>query len=182
VHAGPNGGAQLQVYPAPKQSPGNFSLVSIGPAATGPGTFANWIDYGPSQSDIQYLLSSQLMPVSITNGQQWPAGPGLADTLVNDFSTIVGQPNLIPVFKPVSTSPYQAASNTGSNSTYDIVGFVSVQVSEVSGNGSKLNLSLQPMGLLDPTATTLNLKPAGTTTSSSFSTSLTTFAPPKLTN
>jgi hypothetical protein len=106
----------------------------------------------------------------------------MTDTLAANFADALNIPNIIPLFVPVSINPYQAANNTGQNSTYNIVGFASVIVSEVSGNGNNLNLSLQPCAVSDPSAVITNGAPAGTQNSSVTGDTLTTFMAPKLTN
>ena len=68
------------------------------------------------------------------------------------LAAIIGQPRLLPLFKPASTSPYQAASGNGSNTTYSIVGFAGVTVTSVSGAGVNLSICVQPCSVLDPTA------------------------------
>jgi Flp pilus assembly protein TadG len=179
-YSGPNGAYQLQVYPVPKQSPGNFSLVDLGPPVTDTPDFRNWIENGMSPSDIQYLISTGQVPVSLSAPQLWTVGPGLTDTLTSNFADVVNVPNFIPLFQPVSTNPYQAAGLSGSNSLFSVVGFASIIVSQVSGNGSNLNLSIQPAAVADAAMVIPNPKPAGTQ-DSTFGTSLTTFAAPKLT-
>jgi hypothetical protein len=78
----------------------------------------------------------------------------------------MGKPNLIPLFQPVSVSPYQAASGNGSNTTYSIIGFVSVTISQAEAN-------------IDATSVIPVTTPAGTG-QSSFGTSPTTFVSAKL--
>jgi hypothetical protein len=181
-HAGPNGAWQIQVYPIPHSSPGNFSLVDIGPPANDSGAFRAWTDTGMAPSDIDYLLSTGQLPVSPSAPEMWKSGPGMTDTLVNNFGTVLNVPNLIPLFLPESTSPYQAAYNSGQNSTYNVIGFAAVIVSQCSGNGGNLTLSIQPAGLSDPSFVLPNPTPAGTTPSSVTNTSPTTFTAPKLTS
>ncbi len=182
IHPGPNGAPQIQIYPVPKSTSGNFSLLCIGPPDKNSPTFRTWIDYGMSSSDETYLQTNSLLPVSISSPKQWAGGPGLTDTLVSNFADALGKSNLIPLFKPVSTTPYQAASGTGQNSTFAIVGFASVQVSQCGGDGSNLVLAIQPMAIYDPTAVINKVTPAGTQNSANFSTPLTTFVAPKLSN
>jgi len=162
TYTGSNGKPQLQVYPDPGNAPGQFGLLSIGPPATDTPTFSTWIDNGPSSSDIQYLLNNKLAPVSLTSPESWSGGPGMKSTLQSDFASRIGQPALIPLFMPVSTNPYQAASGNGSNATYSIVGFAPVTISEADGRGSNMNISVQPMAANDSTAV-WTWAPAGTT-------------------
>jgi hypothetical protein len=107
---------------------------------------------------------------------------------------------LIPIFKAaqypnssaslLSTllggSSYVAASGTGQGATYNVVGFVGITVSYANGSGNSMNISIQPMAVVDPTAVIQSLQPAGTQTSPltpsvTSSTSITTFGSAKLT-
>ena len=81
---------------------------------------------------------------------------------------------------------YLAASGSGQNATYAIVGFVGVVISDASGNGSNMNISVQPTAIIDPTAVLQTAMPAGTqssplTPSVNASTTITTFTSAKLT-
>lgn len=177
VHNNANGAPEMQIYPAPKNAPGNFGLLSIGAPATSDPAFSSWIVNGPTPTDLTYLNSNN-MPVSPTSPMPWTGGPGLKSNLVSDFASIMGQPRLIPLFQPVSTSPYQAASGNGSNTTYNIVGFVGVTITVASGSGSNMVVSVQSASVYDPTAIfdTSSIAPAG-----SISTTDTTFVGVKLT-
>ena len=85
---------------------------------------------------------------------------------------------LIPVFQPVSTSPYQAASGNGSHTSYAVVGFVGVTIAQADGSGSNMNISVQPVATLDPT---LTYDPSTVVPAGEGSSGTTTFAVPKLT-
>jgi hypothetical protein len=176
VHTGGNGQPQLQIYPSPGNAPGNFGLLSAGPPSSSQPTFANWIVYGPSSSDLAYLQANN-MPVSATSPMPWTGGPGLKSSLDSNFESIEGQGRLMPIFQPVTTSPYQAANGTGSSATYNIIGFVGVTISHVNGDGSNMSIYVQPAAVVDPTAiyTSGSLTPAGEGSSTT-----TTFAVPKL--
>lgn len=145
THLGPNGQPQLQVYPS---ASGNFGLLSTGAAASSTPSFRSWIDNGDSPSDMQYLQNNNLMPVSPSSPKAWSDGPGMKSTLQSNFAGIMGQPRLIPVFQPVSSSPYQGENNNG---TYNIVGFVAITVTEASGKGKNMNISVQAATATDPT-------------------------------
>jgi hypothetical protein len=152
IHSDANGTATIHIYPSPKQSPGNFGLLCIGPWTNADPTYKNWILNGPSASDLQYLASNGFFPVSLSTPKAWKGTPGLRSTLTSSFSAIIGQPRLLPLFQPKSTTPYQAASGNGSNTTYSIVGFAGVTVTSVSGQGSNMDITVQPCSVLDPTA------------------------------
>jgi hypothetical protein len=161
TYYGSNSKPQLQVYPDPGNAPGQFGLLDIGPPANDVPAFRTWIDNAPASSDIQYLLDNTLLPVSLSAPAQWKGGPGMKSTLQTDFASQIGKPNLIPLFKPVSTNPYQAATGNGSNTYYSIVGFAMVSISQADGHGSNMNISVQPMTVNDPTAV-WTWAPAGT--------------------
>ncbi len=152
VHTDASGTPQIQVYPSPHEAPGNFGLLCIGPWTNATPDYRNWIRNGPSSSDLQSLMNSGRYPVSEQSPKAWKGTPGLRNTLRSDFTAIIGQPRLLPLFKPASTTPYQAASGAGSNATYNIVGFVGVSVTSVTGNGNDLNITVQPCSVMDPTA------------------------------
>jgi hypothetical protein len=182
VTTGPNGNPQLQVYPFATNTPGSFGLLDLGPPATNTPAFRAWIDSGATPNDINYLLSNNLLPVSITAPQSWTVGPGLKSTLLSNFQSQIGVPNLIPLFQPVTPLPnYVAASGTGSNATYSIVGFVGVTISQAEGSGGGMNISVQSSAIVDPTAVILNASPARASQLTVFGTSQTTFVSAKLT-
>jgi len=195
-----NGSPELQVYPTTTNTPGSFGLIDTGPPQNNVPAFRNWIDDGQTPNDINYLLNNSLLPVSMNSPKSWKVGPGLKSTLTSDFQSQEWKPNLIPIFKAaqypdtssglLSTllggSSYVAASGTGQGATYSIVGFVGVTVSYANGSGNTMNISIQPMAVVDPTAVIQNLQPAGTQTSPltpavSTPTTITTFGSAKLT-
>ena len=185
THYAANGLPQLHIYPCPGNAPGNFGLLDVGPPANNVPAFRNWIDDGQTPNDIQYLLNNQLLPVSPSAPESWKAGPGMKSTLVTDFQSVMGQPNLIPLFVPVNDGtngqPYQAASGQGSNTYYQIIGFVGVKVSQADGSGSSMDISIQPTSVIDPTAMIPNPQPARPSQTTYFGTTQTTFISAKLT-
>jgi Flp pilus assembly protein TadG len=179
VHIGANGLPQLKVYPTPANAPGNFGLLSIGEPSSATPSYRNWIGYGPSPADMQYLNDNNLVPVSASSPQPWVAGPGMKSTLEGDFAGVANLPRLMPLFQPVSTSPYQAAASQGSNAYYNIVGFAGVKITEATGNGNNMNISVQPAAEADATVNydPTKVVPAG---EGSAATTTTTFILPKL--
>lgn len=153
VHPGTNGIPQIQVYPSPQNSPGNFGLLCIGPDTNAVPDFRDWILDGPTANDLQWLIETNKLPVALNQPRPWKGTPGLRNTLRSDFEDIIGQPRMLPLFEPIQLSPsYQAAGGQGSNTFYNIVGFVGVKVTSVTGNGSNLNITVQPCDIVDPTA------------------------------
>lgn len=149
VLTGPNGKLELQVYPDSSQF-GSFGLVSIGPPANNVPSYRSWIDNGASPSDLSYLNNNGFLPISQSSPQYWPAGPGMKSTLQSDFASIIGQPRLVPL--------YDGTLATGNG--YPIIGFAGVTISEATGRGSNMNISVQPTVVNDPTA--VGGVPAGT--------------------
>lgn len=174
IYNGPNGNPQLQVYPFATNTPGSFGLLDVGQPSNSTPAFRNWIDDGSTPNDISYLLNNNLLPVSPSAPEPWKCGPGLKSTLLSNFQSQIGAPNLIPLFTPVSTSPYVAASGNGQNATYAIIGFVGVTISQATGDGNNnMNISIQPAAIVDPTLVINNASPARASQSTMFSTSQT---------
>jgi Flp pilus assembly protein TadG len=188
--AGPSNALQLQVYPFDTNTPGSFGLVDVGAPANNVPAFRQWIDSGQTPNDITYLLSNNLLPVSLSNPEPWKVGPGMKSTLQTNFASVMGQPNLIPLFMPVTpndlaaTSPgdnYVAAAAQGQNATYAIIGFAGVTVTQADGRGNSMNISIQPMSIVDPTTIIGNAKPAQGNVLTQFGTFQTTFTSAKIT-
>ena len=179
VYADDTGTPEIKIYPSPQQAPGNFGLLCIGTPTNATPDFQNWILNGPCVADLQSLASSDAFPVSQESPRPWKGTPGLRSTLRSDFAAIIGQPRLLPLFQPASTTPYQAASGAGSNASYNIVGFVGVMVTKVTGSGGNLDITVQPCSVLDPTAVfdPATIVPAGAEPSSQLKTF--TFVSPK---
>jgi hypothetical protein len=188
TYLGPNGQPQLKVYPDFKDAPGAFGLLDVGVPANNSPAFRSWIDSGETPNDIKYLLTNNLLPVTLNATKQWKCGPGLTSTLLANFQSVQGVPNLLPLFKPVvaynpaSPGTYQPATGNGQNTTFAICGFVGVNVSQADGTGNaNMTISVQPMATLDPTALISNPLPATGTNLTQFGTPITTFVPAKLT-
>lgn len=184
-----NGNPQLQVYPFATNTPGSFGLIDTGIPSNNSPAFRNWIDNGSTPNDINYLLSNSLLPVSPSAPEPWKVGPGLKSTLLSNFQSQMGVPNLIPLFVPVSPAPgssgpgnnYVAASGTGQGATYAVIGFVGVAITQADGNGNNMVIAVQPTAIVDPTEVILNPSPARATQQTIFGTPQTTFVSAKLT-
>lgn len=147
-----SGSPQIKVYPSPQNSPGNFGLLCIGPWTNAQPEYSDWILNGPTSADLQTLINAGSFPVSLTAPKPWKGSPGLKSSLLPDFIAIKNQPRLLPLFKPAATNPYQAASGSGSNTTYNIVGFVGVRVSQATGHGTNMTICVEPCDVIDATA------------------------------
>jgi hypothetical protein len=130
----------------------------------------------------------------VSNPKNWKCGPGLTSTLQSNFYSQMGVPNLIPLFMPASapagmqaqsTGSYVAATGSGQNATYAVVGFAGVTITQADGSGGGMNISIQPCAVVDPTAFIQSPRPAGTQVSQFGSTinnpMITTFISAKLT-
>ncbi len=187
-----NGLPELLIYPDKWQTdpnqPGSFGLVDTGVPSNNVPAFRAWITTGTTPNDINYLVTNGLVPVSPTAPEPWKVGPGLKSTLVPSFQSVEGEPNLIPIFVPVKpytgTSTYQPTTGVGQNATYAIIGFVGVAVTNATGSGNSINISIQPTASIDPVGFIPTPQPGGTS-SNNVSTSQvtvpqTTFTSPKL--
>lgn len=190
VTTGSNGNPQLQVYPFATGTPGSFGLIDTGVPSNNAPAFRNWIDTGSTPNDISYLLNNSLLPVSPSAPEPWKVGPGMTSTLLSNFQSQMGVPNLIPLFVPVipvpgSSNPgdnYTAANYQGQNATYAVVGFVGVTITQADGSGkANMTISVQPTAIVDPTEVILNPSPARASQLTIFGTSQTTFVSAKLT-
>jgi Flp pilus assembly protein TadG len=152
IHQSSNGAPQIQIYPTPHTCPGNFGMLCIGPWTNSDNQYSDWVLDGPTSSDIQCLIDNGFFPVSEETPKKWKGSPGLRSALSSDFEEIIGQPRLLPLFKPRNQSPYQAAYGVGANAGYDIVGFVGVTVSQVTGQGGNLSISVTPCNVIDASA------------------------------
>jgi hypothetical protein len=74
-----------------------------------------------------------------------------------------------------------AATGSGQNATYAIVGFVGVTITQATSSGSNMNISIQPSAIVDPTAAFSTISPARASQLTQFGTSQTTFVSAKLT-
>jgi hypothetical protein len=167
--------------------------MDVGPPQNNVPAFRNWIDFGDTPNDINYLRNNGLLPVSISLPKSWKVGPGLKSTLQPDFYSQMGVANLIPLVMPasapaawgwqaLSSGTYTMGSGTGQNAVYAVVGFVGVTISQADARGTNMDISIQPYAFVDPTALIPNAKPVGTQTSQfSSSTIITTFISAKLT-
>ncbi|HEY7314196.1 MAG TPA: pilus assembly protein TadG-related protein [Gemmataceae bacterium] len=167
IHTASNGNPQLQVYPTTTNTPGSFGLIDVGVPSNNAPAFRNWIDDGQTPNDISYLMNNNLVPVAPAAPEPWKVGPGLKSTLLTNFQDQMGKSNLIPLFAPSNmgsngwgSSGYVAATGTGQNATYAVVGFVGVKISEATGSGNNMNISIQPSSIVDPTLTVPNAQPA----------------------
>jgi hypothetical protein len=175
MHVAANGSPQLQVYPCDAtNTPPSFGLLDLGPPSKQTPAFQNWSNEGDTPNDINYLVNQSLVPVSTGNPKNWKCGPDLTGTLLNNFQSQMGVPNLIPLFDPAGTPC--------ANASYPIVGFVGVAISQADLSCGCMAISIQPSAIIDPTAVIPTAKPVGTQKSQfGPQTMITTFISAKLT-
>jgi hypothetical protein len=133
------------VYPD-KKMPGNFGLIRLDPTATpNEPNASRWILNGPTHQELSNFGPNGLQ-AAVDSPMDVPVGTGLKSSLVPDFEAIIGQPRVVPLF-----SKY---NGNGSKAKYTIVGFAGVTVVKATGRGSNIDISFQPVVVIDPTATT----------------------------
>ena len=172
-----NGIPYLQVYPIQGNNPGNFGQLSLNDSHVGDSTEVGWVNNGAAASDIQALQKANLIPLSkhSASAWDWQGDTGFKQSLVSAINGQAGNDYLLPLFTPYTPSPnYQAANGNGSNTFYNIVQFVGIQI--VTGPSNK-GVYVQPVANIVPSAVFLtgSIVPAGTTSSL-----VTTFTTPKL--
>jgi Flp pilus assembly protein TadG len=188
MHFAANGYPQLQVYPS-ANAPGSFGPLDVGPLQNNMPVFRTSSGGGQTPNDISYFINNNLVPVSVNSPKSWKAGQNVTSLPGIDYQGIMGQPYLIPLFRPVNPNfgpTYQAATlpqgdDDRTNPSYAIVGFVGINVSQADANGGSMTISIQPCAIVDPTAVSANPKAIGTQQSQFPGTIITTFTGPKLT-
>jgi hypothetical protein len=175
-----NGLPQIQIYPS-VSAPGNFGYISLNDSHVGANTLSNWINSGPSNSDISALSANGLIPVSASNNQwNWRGDTGFKASDVMAMNNQVGKTFIIPLFKPYNSSPtnYAAGTGQGANYFYNVVAFVGITI--MPAPNSNRQVIVQPA----PITTTTSIFASGSVAalSSSGNTSVTGLAPPRLTN
>ena len=176
-----NGYPAIQVYPSIK-SPGNFGLISMDGGHAGESYSSGWVTSGLSQSDINGLISNQLLPLSArANAWNWIGETGMKNSLVSTIESYAGTTFLMPLFTPYnngtpSASNYSAGTGQGANYYFNPVQWVGVTVVPAPSGG----VWVQPGAYLDPNIVFAGggPVPVGTAGASSFSV---VFAAPKLT-
>jgi hypothetical protein len=198
IHTATNGYPQLQVCPCPN-APGSFDGLDVGSTQNNVPIFKTGNSNGQTPNDIGYFLNNNLLPVSVNSPQNWRAVSDYTNAPSIDYQGIMGQPFLVPLFKPVIPSfgsNYQAVSSQGKKKddgdgddtnaipTYAVVGLVGIKVTQADAGGGSMTISIQPCAIVDPTAVIANpftAKPAGTQSSQFSGTIITTFTSAKLT-
>jgi Flp pilus assembly protein TadG len=191
IHTAANGDPELQVSPNPN-APGSFGSLDVGPTQNNVPVFRTSSANGQTPNDISYFLNNNLLPVSVGGSKNWRADPSFASNPPQiNYQGIIGQPYLIPLFKPVTPAlgtNYQAVSWQTQNNEkvpmYAVVGLVGITVLQADGSGSGMTISIQPCAMVDPTAviaSPFRVKPVGTQSSQFAGTIITTFTGAKLT-
>jgi Flp pilus assembly protein TadG len=194
-----NGLPELQVYPSVKDT-GNFGELSLDGSHTGSSDVKGWITNGMASSDVNALLTLNLIPLSShpANTWDWNGNTGMQADTVMAVNNYTNQVFVLPLFQAYNSgsasansngngnsgnsgsSSYQAGVGQGSNYYYDIVQFVTVKIMPVSDTNKQV--VVQSVGKLDPSfvySTSIKAVPAGVAASDG--SYPTTFTTPKLT-
>ncbi len=149
-----SGVSQCCIFPSPSNYPGMTGCIALDGSSNSDQAYCNWITNGCTASDISRMTSKGCFPCSVSSAKACKGTAGMSSTVASAFSSIVGQKRIMPVFKPVnaSSSSYQACTGSGGNTTYQICGYVGVQVTSVTGSGSNTCINVQPCCVIDPTA------------------------------
>jgi Flp pilus assembly protein TadG len=151
VTAGGDGVKEVNLYPQGTGASGNRGTVDLGSSNNSTADIARQIRNGISPSDLSYL-GGQIKFNS--SGELYLNGDtGISAGVKDDLVSIVGKPNIIPIFNKVV--------GPGNNATYTIVKFVGVRVMYVKLTGSMASKAviIQPCnvamkgGIYDPNAT-----------------------------
>lgn len=126
------GTPELKVYTAEfaQQTPGQFGLLNVGDPG-GAKAFKDWIQFGETMNDINYLLNNglvgqKMLPVSPTfvsgdtnnpGPKWWDGQTGLENTLVSYFADVIGEHSVIPVFRPYN-APGNDSVSGGASGNY----------------------------------------------------------------
>jgi len=176
-----NGYPAIQVYPSIK-SPGNFGLISLDGSHAGESYSSGWVTNGLSQSDINGLVSANLLPLSArANAWNWIGETGMKNSLVSTIESYAGTQFLMPLFTPYNSgtpnaSDYSAGTGVGANYFFNPVQWVGVTVVPAPNGG----VMIQPGAWLDPNIVFAAGGPVPVGTSGASSTSI-VFSAPKLT-
>jgi Flp pilus assembly protein TadG len=148
-----NGAPQLRVYPSIKFT-GNFGELSLDDVHAGTSEIREWINNGITQTDINDLISRDLVPLSGHDPAKWDwlGNPGFRASSVQEVNQFQGETYLLPLFKPVNSDPknYQGGVGGGSDFNWNIVRFVPVMI--MPPDRENREIYVQPSGHVDPTA------------------------------
>jgi Flp pilus assembly protein TadG len=167
-----SGNPLIQIYPSVKDT-GNFGWLSLNDTHVGASTLNSWISSGAAPSDVQNLISADLIPLSKhSSAWDWQGENGFKASDVSAVNAQVGKTFILPLFTPYdsSSSNYSAGNGQGSKYYYNIVQFVGITV--MTSPDSNHQVWVQPAPITDAhmilNATTLT--PLGA--SSSFTTGI----------
>lgn len=140
IYAAGDGIPEVDLYPRPNdpnQAAGNRGTVDIGGADNSTTDIARQILYGISAEDLEYHGGELRFD---ENGELFLQGDtGVSAGFKEELTAIVGEPRIIPIFRP-------PVDGQGDNAVYTIVKFVGVRIMHVSLNGrlSDRCLLIQP--------------------------------------
>lgn len=139
---GPDGMNEVILFGSAKTAAGNFGSLDVGSDSNGTPDLVRQIVYGPNAADFAH--KDFVGKVSADGALRAPvalgADPGISAGVESAFQSIVGQRRIVFL--------YSAASGTGNNTEYAIVGFAAVTVVAVDLHGNPKRVWVQPTGLV----------------------------------
>jgi Flp pilus assembly protein TadG len=194
INRNTNGNGVLDLYSNGSYA-GNFGLLSLNDNNSNASQNRDWVDHGPSASDLSTLKNNNLIPLSNhpSNTWNWNGTPGFESTTVQEINdNFIGKTFIIPLYQAYSSdfnpstgtgngTNYQGGTGSGSNYNYNIVAFAAVKIVDPTSYGGATNrdVIVQPVGLTsdDVIFKAGSVKPLGTSTNPTYF-----FTVPKLTN
>jgi len=125
--------------------PGNFGTIDIGAANNSTADIERQIRYGPNRADFERMGGGFFLGADgtlIVTGDT-----GISAGFKDALQSIIGQPRVLPLYRPPVTG-------TGNNARFTIVGFAGVIVTDVKLTGalSSKQVTIQPEFVFDGTA------------------------------
>lgn len=142
VISGDDGIKEVVLFGSSQNSPGNFGSVDIGSKSNGTPELIRQILHGPNYSDFHdpdfrdtLQKDGSLLPPFNVGGD-----PGLSTSVKDPFEQIIGKSRIVPLFDTVS--------GTGNNTSYHIVGFAAVVITDVDLQGNPKRVWVQPSKII----------------------------------
>jgi Flp pilus assembly protein TadG len=140
VTSGPDGIAESVVYPVTTDLSGNWGTLNFGVSNNSSSILGSQISNGitPAQMTNEYPSGT------VTAPHTFSGNPGISATLKDDLTAIIGKVVAVPI--------YDTSGGSGSNATYNVIGFASVRIVAVQLTGNNKFVAVQPAIDNDPTA------------------------------
>lgn len=140
VSSGPDGIAEINLFPQGTGCPGNRGTVDIGSSSNSTSDIARQIVYGVNASDLSHHGGKLELD---SNGELSLNGDtGISAGVKDELASIKGKPRIIPIFSDVE--------GPGNNADYTIVAFVGIRILDVklTGSMSSKRVLVQPARLI----------------------------------